>query len=121
MLFASFTPFTRYDPELGRTIVAQIDAAHNEYLNILYHQGIPALAAYLGVLAVLALGWLRISSKDVGAAILGAGVLGFCVQAFGGISCPLTAPFFWLALGLLAGRVEKISTEVFRDKCAKVY
>lgn len=121
MLFAQFTPFTRYAPELGRTIVAQIDTAHNEYLNILYHQGLPALAAYLGMLAVLAVGWLHISTEDVGAAILGAGVLGYCVQAFWGISCPLAAPFFWIALGLLAGRVEKILTKIFRDRCAKVY
>ena len=121
MLFAQFTPFARYDPGLGRTIVAQIDTAHNEYLNILYHQGIPTLATYLGMLAVLVVGWLRISTEDVSAAILGAGVLGYCVQAFWGISCPLAAPFFWVALGLLAGQVEKIPTKVFRGRCASVY
>lgn len=108
MLCAQLTPFTRYDPELGYTITAQIDTAHNEYLNILYHQGIPALGAYLGALVVLAVGWMRVSPEDTGAAILGAGVLGCCVQAFFGISCPLTAPFFWLALGLLAGRTGKM-------------
>lgn len=104
MLYAQIAPFTRYDPELGYTIVAQIDVAHNEYLNILYHQGLPALVAYLGGLAVLGVGWFHVSPVDTGAAILGSGVLGCCVQAFFGISCPLSAPFFWLALGLLASR-----------------
>ena len=73
------------------------------------------------MLAVLVVGWLRISTEDVSAAILGAGVLGYCVQAFWGISCPLAAPFFWVALGLLAGQVEKIPTKVFRGRCASVY
>lgn len=113
MLCAQFTPFTRYDPELGCTITAQIDTAHNEYLNILYHQGIPSLVAYIGVLAVLVVGWLHISPEDTGAAILGSGVLGYCVQAFFGISCPLSAPFFWLALGMLAGRVRKCPWKPF--------
>lgn len=120
MLCAQLTPFTRYDPELGYTITAQIDTAHNEYLNILYHQGVPALVAYLGALAVLAVGWLHVSPKDTSAAILGAGVLGCCVQAFFGISCPLTAPFFWLALGLLAGQVGKVPAKIFKDGHADI-
>lgn len=120
MLCAQLTPFTRYDLELGHTITAQIDTAHNEYLNILYHQGIYALAAYLGVLAVLAASWLNVSPQDTGAAILGAGVLGYCIQAFFGISCPLTAPFFWLALGLLAGQAEKMPMETFRGEYTNI-
>lgn len=54
MIYGGIPPFTRYDPALNATIAAQIDAAHNEYLNILYHQGAPALAAYLGALGLLA-------------------------------------------------------------------
>lgn len=108
MLYAQLSPFTRYDPELGYTIAAQIDTAHNEYLNILYHQGIPALATHLGTLVVLATGWGCAAPENAGVAILGAGVLGYCIQAFFGISCPLIAPFFWLALGLLTGQVKKV-------------
>lgn len=111
MLYAGIPPFTRYDPDLGYTITARIDAAHNEYLNILYHQGIPALAAYLGALVTLAAGWLRASPEDDGAAVLGAGVLGCCAQAFFGISSPLTTPLFFLVLGLLAGRVRRPARE----------
>lgn len=113
MLCTQFAPFTRYDPQLDYTITAQIDSAHNEYLNILYHQGIVSLAAYLGVLGILAAGWVFTAPKDSSAAILGAGVLGYCIQALFGISCPLTAPFFWLALGLLAGQVRRNTTGIF--------
>lgn len=113
MLYARLAPFTRFDPALGCTVTAQIDAAHNEYLNILYHQGIPALAAYLGALGTLAAGWVHSAPRDPAAAILGAGVAGYCVQAFFGISCPVAAPFFWLALGLLAGRIKNPTTERF--------
>ena len=50
MLRASLPPFERFDAARGVTIVAQIDVAHNEFLNILFHQGIFALLAYLGAL-----------------------------------------------------------------------
>lgn len=102
MAHAGLEPFTRYDPDLGLTLMGHIDAAHNEYLNILYHQGIFALGAYWGALGLLALQWVRCARKADGAAVLGAGVCGYCVQAFFGISMFITAPFFWLTLGLLA-------------------
>lgn len=80
-------------------------------MNILYHQGIPALLAYLGSLVTLAAGWLRASPEDDAAAVLGAGVPGCCTQALFGISSPLTTPLFFLALGLLAGRVRRSARE----------
>lgn len=40
-------PFQRYDAERGVMVTARIDTAHNEFLNILACQGIPALGAYL--------------------------------------------------------------------------
>ena len=54
MLYSDIEAFSRYDEVLGGTIVARIDIAHNEYLNILYHQGILALASYLGALIAAA-------------------------------------------------------------------
>ena len=39
MLYGGLEAFTRYDEALGGTIIGRIDVAHNEYLNILYHQG----------------------------------------------------------------------------------
>ena len=107
MLYAKIDAFTRYDAALGGTIVSQIDVAHNIYLNILYHQGILALLAYLGMLLTAAFQWLRRSGEDAVSAILGAGVLGYCIQGFFGIEMFLVSPFFWLALGLLVGRSRR--------------
>lgn len=107
MLYAGIEPFTRYDEGLGRMIVSQIDMAHNEYLNILFHQGAPALAAYGAALACAAWRWVRRSPGDPVCAMLGGGVLCCCVQGFFGFSMCITAPFFWLTLGLLENRLKK--------------
>lgn len=104
MLYAEIPPFTRYDAALGQTVTAQIDTAHNEYLNILFHQGVFALAAYLLALASAARSWITRSAEDPACAMLGGGVLCYCVQAFFGFSMCITAPFFWLALALLENR-----------------
>lgn len=104
MIHAGIEPFTRYDEGLGLTIVSQIDTAHNEYLNILFHQGVFALAAYVLALGSAAWGWVKNSGKDPACAMLGGGVLCYCIQAFFGFSICITAPFFWLALGLLENR-----------------
>ena len=117
MLYAGLGAFTRYDPALGGTIVTQIDVAHNEYLNILYHQGAFALAVYLALLTVLAGKWIKAAPVSPAAAALGAGALGYCVQAFFGFSMCVTAPFFWFALGLLAGEINKKERE--QERCGR--
>lgn len=83
------------------TRVKLYDAAHNEFLNILYHQGILALAAYLGALVCSAVHWLKNAAKDGVCALLGAAALAYCIQAFFGISQPITAPYFWCVLAML--------------------
>ena len=83
------------------TRVKLYDAAHNEYLNILYHQGIFALTAYLGALVFSAVHWLKNAAKDGACALLGAAALTYCIQAFFGISQPITAPYFWCVLATL--------------------
>ena len=100
MLYGGLEAFTRYDEALGGTIVAQIDVAHNEYLNILYHQGIFALAAYLGALAAAAKKWLRDSGRNALVAVLGTMLLCYGIQAFFSFSMVMTAPYFYLTLAL---------------------
>lgn len=99
--------FERFDPELGGTVRSVVDVAHNEYLNILVNQGLGALVCYLGALVSGAVGWIRRAPAFPAAAIWGGGVLGYCVQAFFGISSPITAPFFWMAFGLLTGELDR--------------
>lgn len=98
--------FERFSEELGIMLRSYVDTAHNEYLNIAVELGIPALVFYLGSLICGAVFWVKKSPESSAAAICGAGVMGYCVQAFFGISSVVSAPFFWLTLGLLvsAGR-----------------
>lgn len=128
MLYANITPFTRYDENLGQMLVSHIDMAHNEYLNILFHQGVLALMAYVFALVSATWRWIIHSPTDPVCAMLGGAVLCYCVQAFFGFSMCITAPFFWLTLGLLENRfrtnrgrnyVEKISQ--FKSGIANVF
>lgn len=96
--------FRHYNELLGREAVSSIDMAHSEPLNVLYHQGILGLGAYLAFLAGLARRWLAAAPRDGRAALLGAGLLGYVLQSLFGYSMVLTAPFFWAAAGLLATR-----------------
>jgi len=101
MLLAELEPFVRYDEALNVYLKAQIDSAHNEYLNIWFHQGLFALLTYLAALISVLWRWIRRSGSDGTVAILGGAVLCYCIQAFFGISTCVQAPFFWMTLGLL--------------------
>ena len=100
MLLAEIPPFTRVDPVLG-VIRARIDTAHNEYLNVLFHQGLPALLAYLGMLLCALWGWIRRGCRTAAGAAAGTAVVCYSLQACFGISVCITTPFLWIALALL--------------------
>lgn len=93
--------FERYDESLGILIRSVIDNAHNEYLNVLVNQGLPALLCWLAALLCAAVQWIRSAPRHAGVAMCGGAVLGYCIQAFFGLSSPISTPFFWLALALL--------------------
>lgn len=91
--------FTRVQED-GRVIRRTIDCAHNEYLNILVNQGLPALLLYLSALTCSLLRWFR-RRGGAAAAVTGAALLCYALQAFFGISTPSCAGFFWIVWGLL--------------------
>lgn len=93
--------FERYDETLGILIRSKVDTAHNEYLNILVNQGLPALLSYLAALILAAVRWVKTAPENPTAAICGGAVLAYCIQAFFGISSLITAPYFWIALACL--------------------
>ena len=70
--------FTRID-ENGKTIRRTIDCAHNEYLNILVNQGLPALLFYLAALLCSFVRWFR-RRGDAAAALAGAALLCYALQ-----------------------------------------
>lgn len=98
--FWNIEPFTRYCDRLGTVLTARIDAAHNVYLHILATMGLPAVLSYLAAIAVAMRKWFLSPCNQV-SAIAGAGVLFYCIQAFFGISSPVTDPFFWACFGVL--------------------
>lgn len=92
-----------YRPHLGITVVQTVDAAHNEYLNILVNQGALALTAYLALSVISFRRW-RKSAERPPAAICGAAALLYGLQAFFGIADCLAAPYFWLCLAVVNQR-----------------
>ena len=93
--------FERFDESLGILIHSGIDAAHNEYLNILVNQGALALLPYMAMLIASAVRWVRDSEKEPIILICGCAILGYSIQAFFGISSPISTPYLWITLALL--------------------
>ena len=93
--------FERFNEELGVLLTSLVDNAHNEYLNIALNQGIPALLFYLGALFSAAARWVKNAPTNPPCAILGATVLGYCMQAFFGLPSVISTPYLWLAFALM--------------------
>lgn len=106
MVFADIEPFERYDENLGKTIIGKIDSAHNEYLNILFHQGVFAFLSYLVFLGSLCVRWCKSAQTNMVTAVFGSAALCYCIQAFFGISQCMSAVFFWLVLGILENSLK---------------
>ncbi len=101
MCFSDITPFSRYDPVSGKTLYAYVDAAHNEILNILFSQGLFAAIFYTcASISALVRGIRKADSSTIVLAFTAA-VFGYFIQAFFGISQLISAPYFWLAMGIL--------------------
>ncbi len=99
--------FQGYSAFYQAHVTTLIDTAHNEYLNIWVNQGIFALIAYFTALVYLAWKWIKYAGHHANAAICGCAVLCYCVQAFFGMSSCITAPYFWMLLGMLQYEVTQ--------------
>jgi len=112
--------FERYDASLGFKIHSAVDVAHNEYLNIFINQGLLDLLPYVAFLAVSAIRWVRTARYNLTVAVCGCAVLGYCIQAFFGISSPISAPYLWMALAML-NSVNDDYENAFKQKSGGVY
>lgn len=98
--------FAQYVETTETVVEDAIDAAHNEYLNILVNQGALALCAYLSALCVsLFRWWKRVDSKAV--SIAGSAALFYLAQAFFGMSSCATTPYLWMALAVINKKFER--------------
>ena len=98
MLYEDIEPFVKI--ENGEKIVRRIDIAHNDYLNILFHQGIFALISYFCLLSPL-LTWFKNKKGNAFPLAVGAGAFAYSVQVFFSFSACSSAIFFWIMLGIL--------------------
>ena len=103
--------FERYDADANRILRATIDAAHNEYLNIWANQGVFALLCWLGALGASAVRFVR-RADEAETLICGSAVLGYCIQAFFGISTCISAPYLFLAWAMLEGQREPLQDKI---------
>lgn len=100
MMYAAFARRNILDANGAVQYVKVFDAAHNEYLTILFHQGLLALLSYLSALGVTFVKWWKKARENAGAAIAGTAVLCYCLQAFFSISQLITSPFFWCVFAI---------------------
>ena len=97
-----YEAFGPYQSESKRRYGRVYDKAHNEYLQILICNGLWGLAAYLTFVGLLLRHAVRRARQDATQAAALAAVTGYLIQAFFNFSVPITAPFFWIFLGILA-------------------
>jgi len=95
--------FERYSPLKGELIVTYVDNAHNEILNLLVNLGIlgllPFLSAFLSVVLK--------PRKSLEQKAFASGLWGYFFQSFFLFSICITAPYFWVLLGMSAGKQSK--------------
>lgn len=78
-----------------------IDKAHNEYLQIAYASGIPALITYLLFLIFIIRDAVKNTNKNTLIIPLLCSISGYLIQSFFNISVVSVAPLFWAFLGIL--------------------
>ena len=92
--------FSRFVPETGQALSTFVDNAHNVYLGALVDTGFFGLFALLGVLAVSAVNGIRCRRDPLILSIL-LGAVCCAIHAFFGLGLCLSAPLFWLLLGVI--------------------
>lgn len=90
--------YSRYVKETGKTLRTRVDNAHNEYLGYLMDEGALGLGAYLTLIALTLIRWIK--GRKRRSAALGCGLAGYWVQSFFGIGLCLVLPVIWLLWGL---------------------
>lgn len=90
-----------------------VDKAHNEYLQIAITMGVPALIAYIMLIAVvLRRAFLATKFADNKEKVLLYGmisaIIGYLIQAFFNICVIPVAPLFWSILGLTLAKSEGV-------------
>ena len=106
---SGLTPFRRYS-STGHLLEAIITDAHCLPLQILYTQGVFALLTWLVLLGIVLTGWFRREGRTPMLAALGGAAVCFWFTMLFCFSSVIAMPFFWVALGLMAGETEAVES-----------
>lgn len=93
----------RYSDEMIEVTGTVYDSAHNEYLQYLVTMGIVGLITYLGLIITSIVNGVKLVKENPLCMPLLAGMIGYVVQAFVNVEQPITTPFLFLFLALMAG------------------
>ncbi|MBQ9307347.1 MAG: O-antigen ligase family protein [Clostridia bacterium] len=98
--------FADYLAQTGSYIGETFDNPHNVYLAILLHSGLPALIAYLALVALCALRGFR--RRDAFSLAVAGSVLVYSFQAFFSFSLCIVSPMFYAMLGCGDGEEREV-------------
>jgi putative inorganic carbon (HCO3(-)) transporter len=92
-----------------------VDKSHNEFLQIAFNSGIPALCLYVLFVFLLLYRVFKNYTKNILIPPLICSVSGYIIQSFFNISVVSTAPIYWIFLGILYGiRDSHFNYELFK-------
>lgn len=94
--------FKTYKAESQELLNVSYDKAHNEYLQILFCQGILGLVAYIAFLIALFMNAIPRAFDQPLLLAAGLASVSYIVQAFFSISVPIVTPLFWVMLAIMA-------------------
>lgn len=106
MLLEDIEPFTKIID--GKTVTRRIDIAHNDYLNVLFHQGVFALTSYVGIVLSSLWKWYKNGTKSIAVTALGLGVFAYACHMLFSFSACTSAIFFWIMLGMLNSQTREL-------------
>ena len=82
---------------------AILDSAHNEYLQYLLAAGIIGLAGYVALITSTVVMALKRTKRSIFSCVCIVGILAYASQALVNIAQPISTPYMFLLLGMLAG------------------
>jgi O-antigen ligase len=98
MYYWNLDGFSRYIPEVGKTVYVGIDAAHCQIMQIIAMQGLPAALAYLAT--ILSSVVLAVKRRDLLALLP---LLCCFIQSFFNVEMCITSAVFWIFAAVSAG------------------
>lgn len=95
--------YANYHDEMLALTKTVYDNAHNEYLQYLVTLGAFGFISYLGLIISALINSVKYGKKKPEILIIGLGLFAYQIQAFFNVNQPITTPYAFLLMGLLAG------------------